>query len=117
MDYFNIRLTDLRFFSKIGVFEQERKVGNEFLMNVEVRISASTFIEEDLESSISYADIFLEIKEVMGAEWLLLETVAKKIKDKLTARWPQIEGGKISIDKMAPPIAGIDGKCGIEYLF
>ena len=117
MEYFNIRLNDLRFFSKIGVFEQERKVGNEFLMNVEVKISASSFVEEDLESSISYADIYAEIKDIMDREWLLLETVAKKIKDKLTVRWPQIEGGKISIDKMAPPIIGIDGRCGIEYLF
>lgn len=114
---FVIRLHDLRFFSRIGVFEQERLVGNEFLVNVEVEFFASAFIEENLATSISYADIYEEVKEMMAREWLLLETVAVRIQQALSARWPEIESGSISIQKLSPPIPGIQGTCGVEYKF
>lgn len=117
MDRFVIKLHDLRFFSRIGVFEQERRVGNEFIVNVEVEVSASTFVEEDLTTSISYADIYEEVKDVMSGEWLLLETVAVKIRRKICDRWDAITSGSISIEKLAPPIVGIDGSCGVEYKF
>ena len=117
MEQFIIRLNSLRFFSRIGVLEQERRVGNEFIVNVEVAITASSFIEEDLSTSISYAEIYEEVNKVMREEWLLLETVAVRIKDSLTARCEEIEGGKVTIEKLSPPIAGIEGSCGIEYVF
>ncbi|MDE5790149.1 MAG: dihydroneopterin aldolase [Muribaculaceae bacterium] len=117
MELFKIKLTDLRFFSSIGVFEQERKVGNDFIVNLEIRIDASSFEEENLDSSISYAEAYEVVKYIMGREWLLLETVAIKIKETLLARWPFILGGSIDITKVSPPISGINGQCGIEYLF
>ena len=117
MEVFKIKLAGLRFFSKIGVYEQERLVGNEFIVQVEIRIDASGFSEENLDSSISYAEIYEEVKAIMDKEWLLLETVAVNLKKTLLARWPIILGGEISILKVAPPIPGINGQCGIEYLF
>lgn len=117
MEVFKIKLIDLRFFSAIGVFEQERKVGNDFIVNVEIKTDASGFLEESLDSSISYAEVYEVVKNIMDKEWLLLETVALKIKETLLSRWPDILGGEISIVKVSPPIAGINGHCGIEYLF
>lgn len=117
MEVFKIKLIDLRFFSRIGVFEQERKVGNDFILNLEIKIDASGFIEENLESSISYAEVYKEVKDIMDKDWFLLETVAVKIKETLTVRWPFILNGAISITKVSPPIPGINGQCGIEYLF
>ena len=114
---FRIRLTDLRFFSRIGVFEQERKVGNEFRLNLEVEIDASGFREEDLSTSLSYAEIYQEVKGIMTKEWLLLETVSVRIAEVLKQRWPSILSGTVRIEKLTPPIAGIDGHCGIDYRF
>ncbi|MDE6296373.1 MAG: dihydroneopterin aldolase [Muribaculaceae bacterium] len=116
-EIFRIKLIELRFFSKIGVFKQERKVGNTFIINISVDIDASSFHPEDLNSSISYSDLYEVVDAVMKKEWLLLETVAKEIKTKFLSQWPQIKGGKIEITKQDPPIAGINGSCGVEYIF
>lgn len=112
-----VRLTDLRFYAHIGLFKQEKRVGNEFRVNIEVGYPASIFSSEDLSTSISYADIYEEVKREMSKEWDLLESVALSIQDVILKRWQQITEGKISIEKMSPPIAGIEGRCGIEYQF
>ena len=46
--------------------EQERLIGNEFIVDVEVDNDASHFEDENLDTTISYADIYEEIKAVMG---------------------------------------------------
>ncbi|MDE7412179.1 MAG: dihydroneopterin aldolase [Muribaculaceae bacterium] len=117
MKIFRILLSDLHFYSKIGVYPQERLIGNEFILNVELSIESSLFKKEDLSTSISYAEVYNIIKEIMKEEWLLLETVALEISERLQDKWPEIIEGKIRVQKIAPPIAGIEGNCGIEYLF
>lgn len=114
---FRIKLIDVRFFSKIGVFEEERIEGQNFILNLTIDVASSRFVEEELESTISYADIYQEVKIIMSNEWLLLETVAVQIRNALLKRWPQILRGSISIVKVNPPIEGIEGSCGIDYFF
>ena len=117
MEKFLIKLNDIELPGKIGVFDFEREEGNIFKINIELEISASGFIAEDLESTVSYAEVYDEIKKVMEEEWLLLETVSLSLANRFRQLWPQIKRGRISIDKMRPPIAGIKGNCGVEYLF
>lgn len=114
---FRIKLSGLRFYGRIGVFDQERTVGNDFECNVEVELPGDNFVPEDLSTSISYAEIFDEIKSVFKSEYLLLETVAQTIGERLRQRYPLIIRGKVSITKLAPPIPGITGECGVEFFF
>ena len=112
---FCIALTGLRFYSRIGVLEQEREIGNEFLVDIEVETDASRFEDEKLSTTISYADIYDEIKAVMGEEWLLLETVARSIATRIAGRWKEVRGVQTSVTKLAAPIAGISGGCRVSY--
>lgn len=112
---FTIRLEKLRFFSRIGVFEQERKVGNEFIVDVTVVADAATFVDECLETSLSYADIFAVVSDMMGREWKLLESVAKSIAGILREKWQTISQVSVKITKLAVPITGIQGVCSVEY--
>lgn len=115
---FEISLIDLRFQAAIGVFDQERKVGNEFVVNVSVSYDAADFSgDDDIDSTISYADIYDVVKEEMAVPCRLLETKALEISKKIMARWSGIKSGKISIIKSVPPIPGIDGKSGVTYFF
>lgn len=116
MDAFIIRLEDLRFFAKIGVSEQERLVGNSFRVNVSLQIPCDRFVPEDIDSTISYADVYEMIRNIMSEEALLLETVAEKIAGTLRAKWPEIESLGVKISKLSPPIAGINGSCSVEYI-
>ena len=117
MSTIKIRLKELRFYGCIGVFDQERKVGNEYVVDIEVEYRGEKFVDECLDTTISYSDIYEIAKNEMSRESLLLESVARRISTAIRQRWPQIERGKVGIEKESVPIEGIDGKCGIEYLF
>ncbi len=117
MEVLRINLNDLRFYSRIGVFDQERKVGNEYVVNVSVAYDACLFEEENLASSISYADVYEEIKDEMQGECLLLETVALRISRRISGRWMTAQEIRVKIDKCVPPVSAIVGSCGVEYFW
>lgn len=113
--HFVVSLRDLTFYSCIGVMEQERTVGNEFTVDVSFKFSAARFRPEDLDSTISYADVYTVIADHMRREWQLLESVSKSISDELSRRWPEIESIRVRITKKCPPISGIQGSCSVEF--
>lgn len=114
---FRICLSGLRFNSRIGVYEQERKVGNEYVVDVTVSYDAALFKEEDLSTSVSYADIYEEIKMEMHRERRLLESVALSISQRISGRWGFVDEISVRIVKTGSSINGIVGDCGIEYFW
>ncbi len=114
---FNIYVSDIHLYAKIGVDDQERKVGHEFCINLCITINTDEFKEEDLSTSISYVELYDIIKAEMDKESMLLESVTKRISDKIQLLWPSVEEIRIRIDKLAPPIPGIQGTCGVEHVF
>lgn len=118
MKRFVIALTDLRIHAFHGVMDQERKIGNEFKVTVRVEIPYSPVIKNDnLEDTISYADLFTIVREEMAIPRCLLETVADSIAERITDKWPQIQTGQITICKSTPPISNIIGEAEVTLFF
>ena len=109
MGDFKIELKGLRFIARIGVGEQERLVGNEFIVDVSYSFPANHFVKEKLESTISYADIYDIISNKMKEKWLLLESVAKAISDDIHLKFPIINSLSVSVTKTSVPVDGMDG--------
>ena len=59
---------------------------------------------DNVEHTLNYAEAVGIIKDVMSDPSILLEHVIGRIRQALTARWPQISGGYISLTKLNPPI-------------
>lgn len=114
---FTIGLSDLHFFSKIGVFEHERTVGNEFYVSLEVKFSREEGINESLSDTISYVKLYDIVNDVMKKEYHLLETVCSEIISSIKTQLSGIESGKIRITKLTPPIPGISGSAFVEVIF
>lgn len=119
MREFVIKLKNVEMPGRHGLLPQERLTGHLFTVNLEVAIPADDFIEdpENLEKSISYADIFERVRREMERPRDLLETLAVSIADSLRKRWPRISRGRIEIVKKAPPVAGMNGDAGVEFIF
>lgn len=115
--YLTVYLEKLRFRSRIGVFDFEREEDNDFEVNIEIKFDASEFQSEELKSTISYADIYNEVRTIMSKEWLLLETVAIEIAETIIKMSSNIKEGEVSVTKVNPPIEGIQGSCGARYSF
>lgn len=118
MKNFEISLKDLHFHAHHGVMAQERKVGNEFVVSITVAIPFSTSIlDDELEATISYAEIYNIVKKEVLTPKKLLETVASSIVLKAKERWPQIISGQVTIRKMTPPIPGVTGFAEVTLNF
>lgn len=118
MKEFEIKLSDLRFHAYHGVFPQETKVGNEFVVNLAVRFPFhSDILDDNIDRSVSYADIYQIVDSEMKNSKKLLETVAANIADRISRRWPQINSGFITICKSTPPITSITGTAEVTLFF
>lgn len=113
MDSFRIELKGLRFSARIGVSAQERKVGNEFIVDVSYSFPASCFSRETLASTISYANIYDIVHAEMRREWLLLESVALSISEQIKARFSQITKISVSVTKTSVPLDGMSGSASV----
>ncbi|MCM1369621.1 MAG: dihydroneopterin aldolase [Candidatus Amulumruptor caecigallinarius] len=115
--YFIIKLESLRFNARIGVDAQERVVGNEFSIDISLELDASGFTMENIRTTVSYADVYEEVRNFMSEKWLLLESVVTALADRLKERWPQIRGGSIALTKLRPPVSGMTGSATVELRF
>lgn len=115
---FQIRLSDIRMHAFHGVMEQERKVGNIFKINVAVGLPAGDIgLDDNIEGTISYADLYSIVEGEMKETSQLLENVARRIADKISLQWPETDQITVLIEKETPPIAGIDGHASVCYFF
>ncbi|MDE6379672.1 MAG: dihydroneopterin aldolase [Muribaculaceae bacterium] len=119
MPEFEIQLRDVLIFASHGVMPEERVTGNQYRVNVRLRIDAASFDpdKDDLATTISYADVFVLLRSVMESRAALLETVAVKFARVVCSRWPEIKGGWIEIVKTVPPIPDMIGQAGVRYNF
>lgn len=113
-----IFLKDVRMHAHHGVFEQERRVGNEFIVDLLVSVPDTEGMREDaLEGTVSYADLFEIVRSEMQRPRKLLEAVAISICEAIKLKFPQISKGELTITKSVPPIAGIAGHAGVRKNF
>lgn len=115
-----ISLTNVRFSSRIGVFEQERKVGNEFRVDLHVEFTPPANLSDNMVSDgtlLSYASLYEDVAEVMRKEFLLLETTVSEIANIIVTRHPQVMRGEISLSKLQPPITGCTGEATVTLRF
>lgn len=116
---FEIRLDRLHFFARHGVFEEEQRIGNEFLVTLSVRIPYEEGVWVDKPSStISYADLFEIVKEEMECPRKLLETVALKIVHKIFNEYSsRTLHGYVTIEKVRPPVPEMLGSASVTLKF
>ena len=110
-----VRIKDLRLFAHHGVLPQERTVGAYFILNVGVETNFSRAMkDDDLDGTISYADLFEVIKAEMAVPSQLLEHVAGRICQAIFDRFPTAEAIHLQILKENPPMGADLAGAGIE---
>lgn len=100
-----IVLPCMQFYAYHGVMPQERLVGAQFNVSIEAKVCFEKAIYTDeLDGTVSYADIYKVVKEEMGIPSNLLEYVAGRIAHRLFQDFSAIENLKIEVMKQNPPM-------------
>lgn len=115
---FEIALNKLRFFARHGVLDFERESGNEFIVDLSVRIPFDKrIVDDELEGTVSYADLYEIVKEEMEVPRKLLEKVANEIAIRIKEKFPEVTMGFIKIEKVRPPIPTLLGSASVTLNF
>ncbi|MDQ1160831.1 dihydroneopterin aldolase [Chryseobacterium sp. SORGH_AS 447] len=102
-----IYLEDIKVYAYHGVLPEENTIGTYYILNTELHTDLWKAAEsDDLNDTISYADINDIIHDEMKIKSKLLEHVAGRIIAALHKKFPQIDYIKLKITKTAPPMKG-----------
>ncbi len=102
-----IELRQMKFYAFHGVGEQERVVGNHFVVDVLLTAPLMQAVRSDkLEDTINYAEVYSLVKQEMYIPSRLLEHVAGRILSALKAHFPQLTAIEVKIAKQSPPFGG-----------
>jgi 7,8-dihydroneopterin aldolase/epimerase/oxygenase len=113
--WMNIELKGLRFFSEHGMYAEEKKVGNQFEINLTVSYKVPKHVITSIEETVNYVEIYRIVEEEFLGHKQLLETCAMQICDRLHGTFPEIKLIEISIKKINPPITNFTGSVGVSY--
>ncbi|MDO4692389.1 MAG: dihydroneopterin aldolase [Porphyromonadaceae bacterium] len=102
-----IELEAMKFYAYHGVFEQERQVGNHFVVSLRVCVDIARSLQSDeLDDTISYADLYALVEAEMRQPSRLLEHVAGRIQRRLFAYSERIQSICLRVMKLNPPFSG-----------
>ena len=110
-----VHLHNLQFNSFHGIHEEEKILGNEYLIDASVEFHEEKEVIRSIHNTINYVDIYNIIKERMSVPCPLLETVVMEIGNEIHNEFPQVRSINISLKKMYPPIEGIEGAAGVSW--
>lgn len=111
-----IILRDLGFFGYHGVMPEEARLGQRFFVDLTCGADLGHAGRTDeLEHSISYADIYDVVKAAFEERrFKLIEAVGQHIVDRLFEAFPAIRWIEIRVRKPSAPIAMVAGEAAIE---
>ena len=104
-----IRLHNAVFYGYHGNHHEERHLGGRFHIDVELETDFSAAAERDhLDATVNYTAVYNLIQDIVTNEtFKLIETVAKRIADRLLDSFEQVNGVLVRVRKPGVPIKGV----------
>ena len=102
-----IKVEKIRVFAYHGCLKEEGKIGSDYIVDVRVKANLKPSSEsDDLKDTVDYVLINKIVKEEMAISSHLLETVAKRILDRIFKEDELVSKAIVSVSKVNPPISG-----------
>ncbi|MCG7410744.1 dihydroneopterin aldolase [Paenibacillus sp. ACRRX] len=100
-----MKLERMAFFGKHGVFEEERRLGQNWFVDLDLQVDMQQAgVSDNLELSINYAFIHEVVKAIVEQEsHLLVERLTERIATVLLATFPLINEATVRVTKPNPP--------------
>ncbi|WP_114492304.1 dihydroneopterin aldolase [Candidatus Ulvibacter alkanivorans] len=102
-----IRLKNIKIYAFHGCLVEEGKIGSDYLVNLAVKADLKRAAHTDeLSDTVDYVQLQKIVKDEMGIRSKLLEHVGKRIIDRIFEQLPLVNGVKVTVSKVNPPIGG-----------
>ena len=113
-----IYINEMEFYGYHGVLPEETKLGQRFRLSLIVELDLKKAGEtDDLNETVSYADIFDLCKDIVeGKPYQLTEAVAEKIAGDVLTNFVKINRVTVKVIKPDPPIRGHYQSVAVEVI-
>jgi 7,8-dihydroneopterin aldolase/epimerase/oxygenase len=113
-----IFITGLVTHARHGVMEHETKVGQRFVIDLELSIDLSESSHSDrLSDTVSYASVVATATAAFtNTHYKLLERAAGAVSDAIFAAFPRVHAVKVTVHKPHAPIAEIFEDVGVVLM-
>lgn len=103
-----ISVNQMAFYGYHGVFPEETKLGQRFVVDLEVSCDLKEAgVSDDLSYSINYAELYTLSREIVeGKPFQLIEAVAENIASTVLAKFSRVLEVRVKVIKPDPPIPG-----------
>ena len=112
--YMRISLDKLVFFGYHGLYAEEKKLGNTYIVDVLIDFTAKKSIIDNLEQTIDYVQVYALIKKWMEIPTPLLETLVGNMADDILKEQLLAEKVMVKITKQHLPIAEFEGTASVS---
>lgn len=112
-----IHLRGLQFYAYHGVLPEEQKLGQTFLIDVDLSFDLQKAgLSDEVRDTLNYAEAYAKIKEVVqGGPYRLLEYLAEQIAERLLAAFP-CDRVRVEVHKPQAPVPGVFRDISVEIL-
>lgn len=103
-----VSLRALRFHSYHGLLPQERTVGNDYEVDIDMEISGyeAATLDDDISGTVDYSAVYKAVGKVMDNPQRLIERVGYMILETIFSGFPKVERARVKVSKLVPPIEG-----------
>jgi dihydroneopterin aldolase len=102
-----VALRNVHLYAYHGVMPQEREIGAWFTIDVELVVNEhGCTVTDDIDGTVSYADVYDIIVRKMAQPSLLLENVAHRIIKGVFEKFGNVTSVNITVAKDTPPMGG-----------
>ncbi|OZV70852.1 dihydroneopterin aldolase [Winogradskyella aurantia] len=102
-----IKVENIRLFAHHGCLKEETAIGSDYrvdlIVKADLRKSAKT---DALKDTVDYVFLNKVVREEMAKPSKLLETVAKRILNRIFKEDKKVKKASVSVSKINPPIGG-----------
>ena len=102
-----IKLQNIRTFSFHGCLEEEKKIGSDYRVDLEIKTDLrKSAVSDDLKDTVDYVLLNKIVEEEMAMRSKLLEHVAHRIIKRIFSEIPSVSRILLGVSKLNPPIGG-----------
>ena len=102
-----IKVENIRVFAYHGCLREETKIGSDYRVDLQVEANLQTSSKTDnLTDTVDYVFLNRIIKDEMAIPSQLLETVAKRILNRIFNEDKLVKKATVWVSKLNPPIGG-----------
>ena len=112
-----VAIKGAEFFAFHGYYKEERKAGNNFVIDAEVELKSFDSDDDNIKDTVNYEHLYSICKEEMNKTQQLLETVVYNIIMRFKNDFQNVTGGEVRMEKLGPQLGGKVQKAVVEMSF